>query len=244
MNPPTSNFSDEFSRREFLRDASRRFLGVSLAPMLGGTLASRAFGENSPPTRADAATNVIFLNMAGGMSHLDTFDLKPGQNVQGPVKGIPTTAEGLQIASDLPRTAEIMKEVCTIHSMQSKQGDHEQASYILHKGYAQLGTIVHPALGSWVTRLKGTENKTLPGYIAVNSPANMIGAGWMGAKFAPAWSPIPKKDWKERVGIPRSVKKISNVASPSPMPSTNVSIAKTRRPMPKTSGLFSTKRCV
>jgi hypothetical protein len=193
MNPPALNSTDEFSRREFLRDASRRFLGVSLAPMLGGTLASQAFGETTSTPRPGAATNVIFLNMAGGMSHIDTFDLKPGQDVQGPVKGIPTTADGLQIASYLPRTAEIMRDVCTIHSMQSKQGDHDQASYLLHKGYTQLGTIVHPALGSWVTRLKGTENSTLPGYIAVNSPANMIGAGWMGAKYAPAVVTNPEK---------------------------------------------------
>ncbi len=114
----SQNFTDEFSRREFLRDASRKFLGVSLAPMLGGSLASQAFAEKTSVTKTGCATNVIFLNMAGGMSHLDTFDLKPGQDVQGPVKGIPTTADGLQIASYLPRTAEIMREVCTIHSMQ------------------------------------------------------------------------------------------------------------------------------
>ena len=152
MNPPLLNFDGEYSRREFLRDASRRFLGVSLAPMLGGSLASQALGDQASPKRPGAATNVIFLNMAGGMSHIDTFDLKPGQDVQGPVKGIPTTADGLQIASYLPRTAEIMREVCTIHSMQSKQGDHDQASYLLHKGYSQLGTIVHPAVGSWRLR--------------------------------------------------------------------------------------------
>ena len=147
---PTSNFDEEFSRREFLRDASHRFLGVSLAPMLGGSLSWQTFGEKVAAQRQKPATNVIFLNMAGGMSHIDTFDLKPGQEVQGPVKGIPTTADGLQIASYLPKTAKIMREVCTIHSMQSKQGDHDQASYLLHKGYNQLGTIVHPALGSWV----------------------------------------------------------------------------------------------
>jgi hypothetical protein len=230
MSSPLFNFDGEFSRREFLRDASRRFLGVSLAPMLGGTLASQAFGDAPSATRANAATNVIFLNMAGGMSHIDTFDLKPGQEVQGPVKGIPTTAEGLQIASYLPRTAEIMREVCTIQSMQSKQGDHDQASYLLHKGYNQLGTIVHPAVGSWVTRLKGTENATLPGYIAVNSPANMIGAGWMGAKFAPAVVTNPEKglegtsrhpsvseeDFERRLSLADAVNERFHRENPSP----------------------------
>ena len=227
---PTSNFGDEFSRREFLRDASRKFLGVSLAPMLGGSLASQAFGEKVAARRKNPATNVIFLNMAGGMSHLDTFDLKPGQDVQGPVKGIPTTADGLQIASYLPETAKVMRDVCTIQSMQSKQGDHDQASYLLHKGYNQLGTIVHPAVGSWVTRMKGSENNTLPGYIAVNSPANMIGAGWMGAKFAPAVVTNPEKglegtsrhpsvseeDFERRLSLADAVNKRFHQENPSP----------------------------
>lgn len=230
MNSATSNFGDEFSRREFLRDASKRFLGVSLAPMLGGSLASRAFGEQISAKRSKPATHVIFLNMSGGMSHIDTFDLKPDQDVQGPVKGIPTTADGLQIASYLPQTAKVMKEVCTIHSMQSKQGDHDQASYLLHKGYNQLGTIVHPAVGSWVTRLKGTDNDTLPGYIAVNSPANMIGAGWMGAKFAPAVVTNPEKglegtrrhpsvneeDFDRRLSLADAVNKRFHRENPSP----------------------------
>ena len=226
----TSNFGDEFSRREFLRDASRKFLGVSLAPMIGGSLASQAFGEKATALRKKPATNVIFLNMAGGMSHLDTFDLKPGQEVQGPVKGIKSTADGLQVASYLPETAKVMKEVCTIHSMQSKQGDHDQASYLLHKGYNQLGTIVHPAVGSWVTRLKGSENNTLPGYIAVNSPANMIGAGWMGAKYAPAVVTNPEKglegtsrhptvseeDFERRLSLADAVNKRFHREHPSP----------------------------
>lgn len=230
MSFPKSNFEDEFSRREFIRDASRRFLGVSLAPMLGGSLASQAFGGKIGGKRRNPATHVIFLNMAGGMSHLDTFDLKPGQDVQGPVKGIPTTAGGLRIASYLPRTAKIMREVCTIHSMQSKQGDHDQASYLLHKGYNQLGTIVHPAVGSWVNRLKGTENDTLPGYIAINSPANMIGAGWMGAKFAPAVVTNPEKglegtkrdpsvseeDFERRLSLADAVNQRFHRENPSP----------------------------
>jgi hypothetical protein len=45
MNFFNQKLSDEFSRREFLRDASQKFLGVSLAPMLGGSLASQALGE-------------------------------------------------------------------------------------------------------------------------------------------------------------------------------------------------------
>ena len=230
MNSFNQKLSDEFSRREFLRDASQKFLGVSLAPMLGGSLASQALGEKISAERPNPATHVIFLNMAGGMSHIDTFDLKPGQDVQGPVKGIPTTADGLQIANYLPETAKVMEDVCTIHSMQSKQGDHDQASYLLHKGYNQLGTIVHPSLGSWVTRLKGTDNDTLPGYIAVNSPANMIGAGWMGAKFAPAVVTNPEKglegtsrhpsvneeDFERRLSLTDAINKRFHRENPSP----------------------------
>ena len=54
--------------------------------------------------------------------------------------------------------------MCVINSMTSRQGAHEQGQYLLHSSYSPRGTIVHPAIGSWVVRLKGRQNTTLPGF--------------------------------------------------------------------------------
>lgn len=176
------NKADELGRRQFMVNAARSYLGVTVAPMLGATLATPAFGQSGSGGRK-AAEHVIFLNMAGGMSHLDTFDLKPGRDVQGPVEAIGTSGD-FQLSQYLPKTAEVADKMCVINSMTSKQGAHEQGQYMLHSSYSQRGTITHPSIGSWVVRLKGRQNQTLPGFVAVGGNPKSASSGFMGAEFA------------------------------------------------------------
>ncbi|MDQ8189043.1 DUF1501 domain-containing protein [Roseibacillus persicicus] len=176
------NKADELGRRQFMINAARSYLGVTVAPMLGATLATPAFAQSVKGGRK-AAEHVIFLNMAGGMSHLDTFDLKPGRDVQGPVEGI-STAGDFQLSQYLPKTAEVADKMCVINSMTSTQGAHEQGQYMLHSSYSQRGTITHPSIGSWVVRLKGRKNETLPGFVSVGGNPKNASSGFMGAEFA------------------------------------------------------------
>ena len=98
------NKQDELSRRAFMMNAARTYLGVGLAPMLGSSLASSAYGQSSKGEK-NPAEAVIFLNMEGGMSHIDTFDVKPNKKeIQGPVEAISTSADGIQISQYLPKT--------------------------------------------------------------------------------------------------------------------------------------------
>ena len=98
------NKSDEVSRRQFMIGAAKNCLGVSVLPMLGATVATNDTFAAAPPMRRGAAKSVIFLNMSGGMSHLDTFDPKPqNKEVQGPTPVINTSADGIQISGFLLR---------------------------------------------------------------------------------------------------------------------------------------------
>ena len=179
-----SNFlkGDELGRRQFLADAARSYLGVSVAPLLGATLATPAFAQGKKKGRKPAE-HVIFLNMAGGMSHIDTFDVKPGRDIQGPVEAISTNGD-FQLSEFLPKTAEVADKMCVINSMTSTQGAHEQGQYMLHSSYSQRGTITHPSIGSWVVRLKGRKNSTLPGFVSVGGNPKNASSGFMGAEFA------------------------------------------------------------
>ncbi|MEM9481381.1 MAG: DUF1501 domain-containing protein [Verrucomicrobiota bacterium] len=177
---------DEITRRNFLSGAARSYLGVSVLPMLGATLGTEnAFGAAAPPLRANAAKSVIFLNMSGGMSHLDTFDPKPGagEDVRGPTNSISTKGDG-QLSEYLPQTAKVMNHICVINSMSTQQGAHEQGQYALHRGYAPRGTIVHPVLGSWVLRLSGRRNTTIPGFVSIGGNKDLASGGFMGAKYS------------------------------------------------------------
>lgn len=176
------NKTDELGRRQFMVNAARSYLGVTVAPMLGAGLATPAFAQSKAAGRK-TAEHVIFLNMAGGMSHLDTFDLKPGKDVQGPVEGIATKGD-FQISQFLPKTADVADHMCVINSMTSTQGAHEQGQYMLHSSYAQRGTITHPSVGSWVVRLKGRKNPTLPGFVSIGGNPKNASSGFMGAEYA------------------------------------------------------------
>ena len=177
------NQPDELSRRQFMANAAKTYLGVGLAPMLGGSLASQSFaapGKSNSPAEA-----VIFLNMNGGMSHIDTFDVKPNKKeVQGPVEAISTKADGIQISQYLPKTAAVMDKICIIRSMSSINGAHDRGQYALHRSYTPRGTIVHPTLGAWTMKLKGRKNKDIPGFVTVGSGAANASAGFFGVKYA------------------------------------------------------------
>jgi hypothetical protein len=182
--------ADELTRRQFVSNAARAYLGVHLFPMLGNTLASAAPQKT---VTGGKAKSVIYLFMAGGMSHLDTFDPKPKKkDVMGKTEAIASKADGVMVGHYLKKTAEVMDQVCVVNSMNSTQGAHEQGAYMMHTSYDMRGTIKHPSLGSWVVRLGGRNHPELPGFVAVNSSPDHTGGGFLGAKFAAA--PIGSPD--------------------------------------------------
>lgn len=190
------NSQDELTRRQFMLDNAKRYLGVSLSPLLGATLATPAFAQKTKNNRKPAKS-VIYLYMLGGMSHIDTFDLKQKKkDIQGPVKGIKSAIGGYELSEYLPLTAKVLNKATVINSMTSTQGAHDQGIYLAHKSYSPLGTISHPSLGSWITRLAGRENKDLPGYVAIDSPARYSSGGWMGANYSAAMVGDPKEGLK------------------------------------------------
>ena len=145
--------ADELTRRQFVSNAARAYLGVHLFPMLGGTLASAAVPGKG---RGGTARKVIYLFMSGGMSHVDTFDPKPKKKaIMGKTEAIATTAPDVMVGHYLRKTARVMDKVCVINSMNSTQGAHEQGSYMMHTSYTLRGTIKHPALGAWAVKVTG-----------------------------------------------------------------------------------------
>lgn len=138
------------------------------------------------PGKPASARHVIFLYMSGGMTHIDTFDPKPeNADVMGETNAIATSADGIQIGHWLPETAKQMHNASLIRSLTSNQGAHQQANYLLHTSYQRRGTIKHPTLGSWVSRLSGKLNKTLPAQVRINGGSDVLGAGFLESKHGP-----------------------------------------------------------
>ena len=178
-----TNFSniDELGRREFIAHAAKACFGVGLMPMAGSYIHNNAQALEAG-TRLATARHVIYLNMAGAMSHLDTFGTKPDcPDIQGPTKSIATSADGILLSEYLPKTAQLMDRASIIKTMVTSQGAHEQASYLMHTSYLKRGTIVHPTFGSWVSKLSGSINETIPSNIKIGGGG--LGAGFLESKY-------------------------------------------------------------
>ena len=174
------NRADELSRRNFLSHTAGSFLGVSLLPTLAPT---KLFSQSSNPQAK--AKKVIYLYMAGGMSHLDTFDPKPGTEEQGPVDAVKTNVDDVMISGYLPNMAGQMDKVAVVRSLTSTQGAHEQGNYYMHSSYTMRGTIRHPGLGAWLHRLRGRANEALPASVRIGGGSYGAGAGFLESKYAP-----------------------------------------------------------
>ncbi|MEN9991982.1 MAG: hypothetical protein RLZZ224_1684 [Verrucomicrobiota bacterium] len=191
---------DEFTRRQFLANAARTYLGVHLFPMFGASIAEAAPASASQVAKAK---HIIYLFMSGGMSHLDTFDPKPKKkDVMGKTTTIASAADDIQLGHYLTHTSKVMDKVAVINSMTSIQGAHEQGAYVMHTSYNMRGTIKHPSLGSWVMKLGGRINQDIPGFVSIDTPSDHSGGGFFGAKYAaaPIGSPQEGLQDSQRVG--------------------------------------------
>lgn len=191
-------------RRAFLRSL---VAGSTLMP----ALISQALAEGGPDPLAPRAPHfegpakrVIFLYLTGGVSHVDTFDPKPGlvtalrDGIKPPSrrngepnnnKYLPTMWEtkrygqsGLEVTDLFKRTAELADDLCVIRSMHGDHNDHFQAAMGIHTGSV---TVKRPSIGSWVSYGLGTENRNLPSFVVLSPYLPYAGSQVWSADFLP-----------------------------------------------------------
>ncbi|MBK8976960.1 MAG: DUF1501 domain-containing protein [Planctomycetes bacterium] len=173
------------TRREFVSMAARGLLGVAAMPFLPRALAQSNAGREITAGVVPTAHRAIYVYLSGGLSHLDTFDPKPGNDAMGPMQTIGTNVDGIRVGQFLPRLARQMDKVCVVRSMWSNQGAHEQGRYFMHTSYALRGTIRHPSLGAWLGSIRGSANPTLPSHVTIGGDAFTAQVGFLGSQFAP-----------------------------------------------------------
>ena len=178
------NQLDDLSRRLFMERLAKRCLGLSIVPFLPAA----ATNAMAAPTVAAAgkAKHVIYLFMAGAMSHLETFDPKPKSDKSGETKAISTAIPGVQFSEHLPTLAKQAKRLAVVRSMTTETGAHEQGQYLMRTSYKQIASTRHPFMGSWAQLAKGKLNATLPGSVTIGGANRHPGAGFLNATLAPA----------------------------------------------------------
>src|SRR4051794_20266262 len=152
--------SPRLSRREWLQLSAAGVAAYSASGWLGALAADAA-------TNPQRKRSCILLWMSGGPSQMDTFDLKPGHTNGGPFQAAETTLPGIRISEHFPKVAEQMKHLAIVRSMNSKEGDHGRATYLLRTGYVPQGPVQYPSLGALVSKELGDDKAELPNFVSV-----------------------------------------------------------------------------
>src|SRR6516225_7460814 len=192
------------TRRSFLGRAATGIGSLALASLLnprllagqggaGKVAVERWPGIVNPLHFAPKAKRVIYLYMAGGPSHLETFDYKPklaemsgkpmpesitkGQPI-AQLQGAKLTClapqhpfkkcgnSGQEISEVFPKLADLADELCIIRSMHTEAINHDPAHTFMNTGTTISG---RPSMGSWLWYGLGSECDNLPGFVVLIS---------------------------------------------------------------------------
>jgi hypothetical protein len=162
MNEHRPHYSSRqlLSRRRLLQVGGIGAVGLNLPALLQAEETERATtGLSGPPK------SCIFIHQFGGLSQLDSWDMKPDapQEIRGPYVPIQTATPGIQISELMPKLAEQSEEIAVIRSMTHHMAEHRKANSMYLAGRVDPGRD-DPSFGAIVTKLSPS-NSTLPGHV-------------------------------------------------------------------------------
>jgi len=150
----------------------------------------RAAGKVRP---LGTARQVLFINIEGGMSQVDTLDAKEGSWTPG-YFDIRDAGNGLRLPYGLmPNLAQIVDRVAIARSMAAWDAVHGRAQYYIQTGHPLNQALARevPAIGAVVCHeLAKTRKATdsMPAYVSMNMAGNQAGLinnGFLSAEFGP-----------------------------------------------------------
>ena len=164
--------------------ARRQFLGGIGAGVAGGLgiLASPSAAKQL----ASDQKRIIVVNMAGGLSQLESWDPKPGVKTGGPFRAIPTSVPGIHISELLPKTAEQMHHLALVRSINTKENDHGKGRYAMFHGRRKTPAADYPVFGAVAAKALSDAEASLPGHILITGSSGGRGndAAYLGPRFA------------------------------------------------------------
>ena len=180
------------SRRDMLAKMGAGFGAIGLAGIVDASAKTPSADPLAPmiPHFAPKAKHVIQLFMPGGPSQVDTFDYKPelrkheGQRpkivdrktLRNTKNGLMPSPFGFQqygqcgkwVSDIFPHVGECVDDIAFIHSMHTDIPEHAGAMMMMNVGHLQPN---RPSMGAWLCYGLGTENKDLPGFVAMSPRA-------------------------------------------------------------------------
>jgi hypothetical protein len=177
------------SRRELLKFGGLGLVGAAAQGVWPLQLGANPTMKVKPRGNA---RNVIFFELAGALSHVDSFDFKENASTQKDFD-VRKTSNGMYVPYGLfPRMSGVMDRVAHVRSFVSHEEVHLRGQYYVQAG-RQLNVAFAPeipSIGSVVAaELEGRrrESDTFPTYVSFNLTTNQVGAlstGFLPPRFS------------------------------------------------------------
>lgn len=183
-------YCDGLMRRDFLRIGATGLFGMRFG--LAELLAAQARAPKDSPAARDRSLIYIFLK--GGMSSIDTFDLKPDapSEIRGEFASTSTCIPGVRICEHLPKIARSLGNMSLIRSFTHHNSDHGPADHYMLTGSfpnAAFNPVLkpnnqHPSFGSVIAQKLGPRG-SVPPYVCLPVMHNSAGSAFLGPSAVP-----------------------------------------------------------
>ena len=169
---------DGMKRRDFLKAGALGAGGLTLSSYL--QLAEAGQVRDDAPAKA-----AIFINLTGGPTHLDTFDMKPEAPAEyrGLFNPIRTNVEGIEICEHMPKLAQNMDKFAILRGVSHTLGAHQLGTDYVNTGNRPIPSLEYPGYGSVVSKEAKEVQLDLPTFVTVGNSNQK--PGFLGVKYAP-----------------------------------------------------------
>jgi hypothetical protein len=167
---------DGIQRRDFLKIGALAGAGFALPDYYSAA--------NSEP-KPSKTKSAIYIRLAGGPSHMDSFDMKPNapDTHRGEFKEIKTNIPGTRISEHLPKMAKCADKYSILRGVSHSLAAHRLGSEYLMTGNRPLPSLKYPTYGAVISKeLKNAVD--IPQSVAI--PKGPTGpTGFLGLEYGP-----------------------------------------------------------
>jgi len=173
---------DRVSRRDLIRVGSLALGGLTLP----GLLRARAAGGEA----ARGKTAVIFVELAGGPTHIETYDPKPAAPIEyrGPLGTVATNVAGVYLSELMVKQAQVMDKLAILRGVTHTSSSHGTSAHLTQTGYylrdPQKRENDMPCAGAVAAKVRGANAAGLPAYVAIPQVMRFGGSAYLGKRYS------------------------------------------------------------
>lgn len=171
---------DGILRRDWLRAGILGATGLGLADLL------REEAKGVEDRVGSRMRSAIFIDLAGGPSHLDSFDPKPEApaEIRGKFQTIESNVPGIRLSEHLPKLAQCADRYAILRGVSHTLAAHQLGSEYINTGNRPLASLEYPGYGAVVScETEGLNSAELPPFVSI--PNGNQQAGFLGVRYAP-----------------------------------------------------------